>query len=80
MELGKIGKSVSMRYLIEHGMYYNVQPEALIFLPTSEHRKEFELERKKQGCPHTATCRNYYADMCDICFGENMLDEEKQIC
>lgn len=33
------GKSVSMRYLIEQGMYYNVQPEALIFLPTSEHRK-----------------------------------------
>lgn len=38
---------------------------------------EFELERKKQGCPHTATCRNYYAGMCDICVGENMLDEEK---
>ena len=39
--------------------------------------EEFELEMKKQGCPHTATCRNYYAGMCDICVGENMLDEEK---
>lgn len=39
--------------------------------------EEFELEMKKQGCPHTATCRNYYAGMCDVCLGENMLDEEK---
>ena len=33
------GKNVSKKFLIEQGMYYKVQPEALIFLPISEHRK-----------------------------------------
>lgn len=32
-------KECSRKYLIELGLYYNTQPEALIFLPVSEHKK-----------------------------------------
>lgn len=32
------GKNCTMKRLIELGMYYNVQPEALIFLRKEEHR------------------------------------------
>lgn len=33
------GKRVDKYYLINQGMYYDVQPEALIFLTVTEHRK-----------------------------------------
>ena len=33
------GKRVDKYYLMNQGMYYNVQPEALIFLTVTEHRK-----------------------------------------
>ena len=50
------GKNVTKEFLIEQGMYYNVQPEALIFLSTSEHRK-MHMKGNKLGClliGHTA--------------------------
>lgn len=42
------GKNVSKKFLIEQGMYYKVQPEALIFLPISEHRK-LHMDGNKLG-------------------------------
>lgn len=32
------GKIVSQKYLIEQGLYYNVQPSALIYMKAHEHR------------------------------------------
>ena len=32
------GKIVSQKYLIEQGLYYNVQPSALIYMKSHEHR------------------------------------------
>lgn len=41
-------KKVTVKYLQEQHMYYNVEPSALIFLPTKEHRK-LHMEGNKIG-------------------------------
>lgn len=43
LEISPTGKSFSKKRLIELGLYYNVEPNALIFLPQKEHLR---LHRK----------------------------------
>lgn len=48
------GKTISARRLIELGLYYNVSPNALIFLPKSIHSMLHGIGNKSRtGMPHT---------------------------
>ena len=48
------GKNVTVNRLIQLGMYYNVQPEALIFIPRKEHQSLHAKDNKTMlGKHHT---------------------------
>lgn len=49
MEIQPDGTLLSKQWMIDHGIYFNVDPWALVMLPKSEHRKLHNRNRRETG-------------------------------